>query len=222
MYFYADKEDRIEKYLVTFDEGLLIELRKEIIDNCSLIEHCEYDAAYGPFSMFGKDSTKDNEYCIKNYSENFLYVRESRDSLQYPDEDIYHFSYDKYIFPKIVFYIDEILKGNFQVLKKAPESFEASKYFKDKIEEVSKELDAIDNLDVDKKQKKLEELKKLVKKAKLNENQKSTNKYLERLNNLISLKSVDTISIEEIARVDSFYEKETKYTRKLCRKRELA
>ena len=206
------KEDRIEKYLVTFDEKLLRELRKEIIDNCSLIEHYEYDGTRDP------SNTEDSE--IRNLSCKFVEREESRDSLHYPDKDVYHYSYDKYVYPKFISYIDNFLKGDIQLLSKMPETTNVVKELKLRINTLSEELDAIDNLDIKNKKWKLEQIERRVNQLKLNENQVSTDNYFQKFNDLITLILVDTITIEEIARVDSFYEKETKYTRKLCRKKE--
>lgn len=218
MYFFVEKEKKVEKYQVSYDEELIKKLRKEIINNCSLIEHCEYDSTCEPCLLYGNSQADD--CCIKNYSEYFSHVRESRDSLQYPDQDIYHYSYDKYIYPQLVLYIDEFLGGNVQIIGTAPKISNVGVKLKKRIDKLSKELDSIDNLEIKQKQEKLEELKKVVEQAKLNENQKSTAEYLEKFNELVRIELVDTLQKEEIDRVNAFYERKPKYTRTLKKKKE--
>lgn len=207
MYFYSEKEKTFEKYQVSYDEELIKKLREEIINNCSLIEHCEYDSTIEPYSF----RIKSDDYCIKNYSERFVGVRESRDNLQYPDEDIYHYSYDKYIYPQLVLYIDEFLDGNVQIIEMAPEITNVTTFFQKQIDNLIQEIDSVDNLGFEQKIKKLEELKKITEQAELNKNQKSTEKYLEKFNELVRIKLVDILQKEEIDRVNAFYERKTQY-----------
>ena len=86
MYYFIDKKETIEKYLVSFSKDEIEKLKIEIINNCSEIEHHEYEGTHDP-----------NEFDylrIKNYKERFVRVEESRDSLQWPDQRVYHYSYD--------------------------------------------------------------------------------------------------------------------------------
>ena len=48
MYYYIKREDKIEKYKVVFDKDTLDELRTEIINKCSIIEHIEYTGTRTP------------------------------------------------------------------------------------------------------------------------------------------------------------------------------
>ena len=198
MYYFVEKKEVFEKYLVIFDVETLEIFRKEIIDNCSMIEYCEYDGTYTP--------TNKVDYEIRNLSSRYVGVRKFRDTLQCSDEDMYHYSYDKYIYPPLVSYIDELLAGNVKVLGTKIVETDVVEIIKEKIRKVSKELDSIDNLDIENKKTKIEELQKLVAQAKLNENQKSVNLYLERLQNIVQLKLVDRITLEEVNRFNNFFE----------------
>ena len=203
MYYFVENEKVIKKYLVTFDKEILITFRKEIIANCSLIEHCEYECSYEP--------RKTENYEIRNLSSRYVGVRKFRDTLQCSDEDMYHYSYDKYIYPPLVSYIDELLAGNLKVLSTKIEETDVVEIIKEKIRKVSKELDSIDNLDIENKKTKIEELQKLIAQAKLNENQKSVNLYLERLQNIVQLKLVDKLTIEEVNKINNFFDNKIKY-----------
>lgn len=188
MYYFYDKQDKVEKYRVSYDKELIEELRKEIIYNCSLIEQCEVDSSYNP-----------NIECYHTIGNS---------------------SY-KYIYPQLVLYIDEFLKGNIQIIGTAPETTDVVDFLKGQIDSLSKEIDSIGDLEIEQKQ---IELKKLKKQQKLNENQKSTSEYFEKFNYLVGIELVDTLLKEEPAdtdRINSFYGRETKYTRKLSQKREL-
>ena len=199
MYYFIDKKETIEKYSVSFSKEELEKLKMEVINNGSEIEHHEHDGTHGP-----------NEFDylrIRNYKERFVRVQESRDSLQWPDQRVYHYSYDEYKFPELVSVIDELLNGNVLVLDTIfntnPES--KGETIDEKIRKASEELDVIDNLKITKKREKLDELQKLIELKKLNKKQKSVVPYYARLRELITLDLVDTITKEEIERVNQFF-----------------
>lgn len=199
MYYFIDKKETIEKYSVSFSKEELEKLKIEIINNCSEIEHHEYDGTHGP--------NKFDYLRVRNYKERFVRVQESRDSLQCPDQRVYHYSYDEYKFPELVSVIDELLNGNVLVLDTIFNTNSESKgeNIDEKIRKASEELDAIDNLKIAKKREKLDEFQKLIELKKLNKKQKSVVPYYARLRELITLDLVDTITKEEIERVNQFF-----------------
>ena len=203
MYYFIDKKETIEKYSVSFSKEELEKLKIEIINNCSEIEHHEYEGTHGP--------NKFDYLRIRNYKERFVRIQESRDSLQWPDQRVYHYSYDEYKFPELVSTIDELLNGNVLVLDTIFNTNPESKIetIDERIRKASVELDAIDNLKITKKREKLDELQKLIELKKLNEKQKSVVPYYARLRELITLDLVDTITKEEIERVNQFFENST-------------
>lgn len=209
MYYFIDKKENIEKYVVNFSNEELEKLKREIINNCSEIEHHEYDSTHGP--------DKFNYLKIRNYNERFVRVHESSDSLQWPDQKVYHYSYDEYKFPELVSYIDELLNGNVLILNNI---FNTNLEFKnktidEKIRKASEELDNIDNLKISEKREKLDELQKLIELKKINENQKSVVPYYARLRELITLELVDTITKKGIERVNQFLENTTSVEKQL-------
>ena len=199
MYYFIDKKETIEKYSVSFSKEELEKLKMEVINNCSEIEHHEYEGTHGPNRL---------DYLrIRNYKERFVRIQESRDSLQWPNQRVYHYSYDEYKFPELVSAIDELLNGNVLVLDTIFNTNPESKIetIDERIRKASAELDAIDNLKITKKREKLDELQKLIELKKLNEKQKSVVPYYARLIELITLDLVDTITKEEIERVNQFF-----------------
>ena len=209
MYYFINKKDIVEKYYVTYNKEEIEKIKIEIINNCSEIEHHEYDSSHAPNRY---DFLK-----IRNFKEKFVGIQESRDTLQYPDKKIYHYSYDEYKYPDLVYYIDELLKGNVSVLVKIFHYTNNQLSIEERLEKASLELDSIDNFEIDKKRAKLDEIQKLIELKELNKNQKNVDEYVEKLKNLITLELVDTISKKEIDRVNSFFEN-TEDIKKLIKK----
>lgn len=214
MYYFIEKENVVEKYSVSFDKEELEKLKIQIINNCSEIEHFDYEACektYGGPNKF--------DYLrFRNYKEVFVGISESRDTLQMPDRKIYHYTYDKYKFPKIVNEIDKLLNGDVSALDNIYYNETKGLTVDEKIMIISNELDEINNLEVDKKINKINELKRLLELKELNKNQQPIEPYYEKVKKLITMTLVDTISKEEIEKVHNFFEddfnKENKKTLK--------
>ena len=192
---YKRNKNLIEKYEVIIDKEQIEEIRLEIINNCSYIEHHEYQTTL-PYK-YDKDPLKYRNYHFKQ-----LGWREFRDG---PDEMEYLVSYDEYIFPDIIKDIDQLLNGNETVIDKLNNYKEKKINFNKKIEEKSKELDQIDNLNIKAKKKVLEELEELLKKKDLHKDKNNIEYYLPKLRNCIKLKLIDTINYDEVKKVDDFY-----------------
>lgn len=98
---YRCEKNCLEIYEVKIDANKLEQIREEIIDNCSIVEHCQgVFATVGPFCH-------NEKYIVKNIvQEKLAYIQEN---MGWPDTSYYEYSYDKYYFPKIVKIIDDIL-----------------------------------------------------------------------------------------------------------------
>lgn len=70
-YYYNLKEDSIVRYIVSIDYEYLKELRKQIIDNCSIIEHKHYKTTKQPkyFSDEHIRNYHSEELGIKSYND---------------------------------------------------------------------------------------------------------------------------------------------------------
>jgi len=200
MYYFKYGETEIEKYEVLYEKERIEAFKNQVIENCSEIEHYEYDGTNGP-----------NEFDyirIRNFSKIRIGIREFNDFYSLP-ETLYHFIYDEYKYPYLVTLVDkllsndpssinEILNPNFK-LEKEPLDI--------RIKKASEILDSINNLDINKKKRELEELEKLVKLAKLNQYQKPVKNYYEMLQSLITLKHIDTLTTDEHEKVNNFFNK---------------
>ena len=99
MYYFIQTDDAIEKYSVNYKKEDLFNLKLEVIENFNEGIHMEYTASKGPNQL--------DDLRIRN-------LKKERIS-NFPIEE-YHFSYDKYIFPDIVMYIDKLLNDDLSVL----------------------------------------------------------------------------------------------------------
>ena len=193
MKYYNLKDDVIEKYNVTFDKKEIEKIKNEIINNCSDIEHKKYFSDYSP--SFSKNDI------IRNY-----YERRTGEVKEYFEETrfIYEYSFERYIPPYLVNLLNDLLKGK-NVLEdiltyKVPDKLSIDI----KIEEKEKELKDIDNKNTKEKIEKLKEYENLLELKKLNENQKPLSLYYDKLISLFKFELEDTLSIEEVKKVESF------------------
>lgn len=204
MLYFVKKENRIEKYTVTYDEHQMEKLKLEIIDKCSEITHSEHFDIY-------KESYYDDQLKIRN-----LKSREAKDG-EYPekykeyfskDADIYFYSYDEYTFPYLISLIDCFYKGYGPSIKEIlnptfkciPDSFEK------RISDLSNRINNIPKENTEEKKEALTDLERLIKNAKLNANQISVKEYYPKVKELIKLELVDSITIDEFEKLKNFFE----------------
>ena len=199
MIYFRKNNDLIEKYNVNFDKSKIKNLRQEIIDNCSFIEHIEFESDYSP--RFIDESLIKNFY-YKNTGEKKEYFEETR--------DIYFYSYDEYKPPYLIKLIDKLLNNEENVLRQIF-SYDTSiktgiDEINNKIKKLNTEFNKIDIYNIEDKKNKLNEIEELVKLKKLNKNQKNIENYYNELITLIDIKLVDKISVSELKRIESFLE----------------
>jgi len=202
MNYFVRKEDTIEKYLVEFDREELEKLKLEIIENCSLVKHHEYDGIDGPDSF---------DYLrIRNYRE--VKIGSIEINREFGEmADIYHFSYDEYEFPQLVTIIDNLLAFDLEAIEKImnPDysSFEKEP-LREMIQSLSAEIDKISNWDPKQKIEKLKMLEQLFDRIELNTNRdiKPVEPYYRKVKNLLKVELVDSINIEDLLKVQNFFE----------------
>ena len=107
MEYYSKCDDKIRKLDVKFDIEKLEKLKQEIIKNCSLITHFEYDATIFP------ESNKIRNVCNLSFE---LIGNRDEPNFYSPDRNVYHFSFDEYRFPYLVRLINELQSGNSDAL----------------------------------------------------------------------------------------------------------
>ena len=195
MLYFRKNDDVIEKYQIDFDKEKIKKLKQEIINNCSLIKHIEYESDYTPILS--------NEI-VKN----FTYTR-TRKEREYFEEtrDIYHYSYDRYEPPYLVELINQLLNDNSKVIDQILNyEISSESTIDDSIELAYKEFKEIDPENVTKKAEKLKELEDLLKAKNYNINQQNIDLYYKELIELIKFNLIDSLPINELNKIESFLE----------------
>ncbi len=93
MYYFKYTDTNIEKYVVYFNRDELTNLRHKVITNCSEMTHREIDSV----------EELSNNSRIRN-------LKRSNNG------DTYHYSYDEYIYPRLVSIIDRLLRNDDKVI----------------------------------------------------------------------------------------------------------
>ena len=197
MFYYKINNDLLEKYQVDFDSEKLRKLCDLIIDDCSSIKHYEYNSDYAPYNLDSgliRNLVKTNTGRVKEYDMETRYI--------------YHYSYDKYEPPHLVYLVYDLLNNHSEVIDEILNyTIEDTKLSLDsKINSLGQEFNEIDLEDIFKKKEKLQELEKLLKITELNKNQKDIEAYYNQLISLIKFELVDSISISEINKIEEFLE----------------
>lgn len=199
MFYFVKKDNRIEKYKVTFDKEAITKLRVEIINKCSEIEHYDYVDTDGP-------TYHDDFLRIRNLERVKVGKREYNDFYS-EDEDLYHYTYDAYEFPYLINLIDMLFHNNVHALNMIlnPDFTLEPEPFEKRIKDLNKKANRISNTKTKEKIAILEELEQLIAKSKLNINQKSVKEYYPKVQKFITLELVDTIDISEIEKIKKFF-----------------
>ncbi|MBQ9182038.1 MAG: hypothetical protein IJ134_05355 [Bacilli bacterium] len=194
MIYFRNNDDIIEKYQIDFDKDELEKLKNEIINNCSFIEHVEYASDFPP---------RFTNKIIKNYT----YTR-TGEQKEYFEEvrDIYLYSYDEYKPPYLVELINQLLNDNSKAIDQIINYDTTTKpNIDDRINLINQEFNKIAPEDITKKEEKLNELKDLLKSKELNKNQQGIELYYDKLIELIQFNFVDSLSIDEFSKIESFF-----------------
>lgn len=217
MYFYNVEGTMIVKYEVQLDYRKLKELKKQIIDNCSLIEHKK------------EESTTAIIYFNSGYIKNYKSEKTNKKDFK-TKRNIYSVSYDVYEPPYLVYLINELLKENTSVITEIlnyEEIFDVEESkIKNKYDELLKKIYNPDYVKIyknpvpeqeDKSRiDSLRELEKLLTdyQKEKEENNKKTNieKYRMDVLNCIFLKEIQKLPIEYLSFVQNFFSESTEKT----------
>ena len=196
----VEEEMDIVKYEVEINREELIRIQKEMIDNCSIITHYQYQAE----NTMSADYLK--KYDIRNYTETLVGTKEYDDG---PDTEIYLRDYDEYYHPLLAHYIESLLNGDTSFL---PEIItykgnrlvteEISSIKQTMIEELNKPLI---NINLDSLAKTTDELRNLQEIEKRNKNQKSDMEYHKKVMSNIKLTEIERSDKKAVESVEQFY-----------------
>lgn len=195
MLYFKKNGDLIEKYQVSFDGKEIERLKIEIINNCSFIKHKEYKSDYSPRFT--------DESLIRNLQSTYVGEKEYFEETR----DVYLYSYDEYIPPYLVELINRLLEHDSKAIDEIFNYDISTKTsIDDRINSVNQELIKTNPEDITQKKAKLKELEDLLKAKELNKGQQSIDLYYNQLMGLIKFDLVDSLSISELSRIESFLE----------------
>ncbi len=193
MYYFKNNGERIEKYQVNFSREKIERLKKEIIDRCSYIEHKEFISDYPPIF--------DDNSIIKNFHDTLVGKKEYFEETR----DVYSYSYDEYKPPYLIELINRLINGDAEVIDEIlTYDISSDESIDDKIKLVNQEFMDIEAENIDGKKAKLKELGDLLESKDLNRDQQNIEPYYYQLIKLIEFDLVDSLTIFELNRVESF------------------
>ena len=219
---YNEENYEVSKYEISVDTSKLEKMKYEIIDKCSFIKHVEgifRGDDLPPQSLF------DNLIKYRNLSKRFIKTLDDYDIEYYPVEhyNLYEASYDEYIYPKIIKYINEILRyckeNDTNIIKSKwfcsiyEWDFDDEFSFCDVIKEHINTLNEVlldDSVSIDKKKKTLEEIKEWSINYDLNKKQVLVKNYKQELCECFSLKKIESIHYIPLLEAYQFLDPEVK------------
>ena len=196
MIIYVKEKENINKYNVEFDSDELSKLRIESINNCSTIIHHEENSVWGPSD---RDILK-----IRNLerSSKPVGVHEYNDAA---DENVYHYSYDEYVYPQLVDIIDGLLFGDIRALNMLYNDVVLDA--KDYDGYIRMALKRFENADsIEEKKSILNKINECLEEKSLNANRKPIDEYYTKVKNLISYLFIDSIKVSDIQSVMIFFD----------------
>ena len=194
MYCFYDNGNIISKMEITTCKDEIKDLRNEIIDNCSIITHEEYDSDYEPHI---------NDCFIRNYKQKLIGTKEYFEETRM----LYHISYELFTPPHLVSLIDRLLRNEPAALYEIDHyNYQNEKDIDDIINEKSYMCKKIDDKNYSEKIKALKELEKLTQDKKLNSTQISTEGYYYRLLGYIQRENICNIDKNIFSSVLNFFD----------------
>lgn len=201
MYYYKVQKNLVYKYEVNLDLIKLHKLKNEIMDNCSIITHKEYETYNPPEDSINR----------RNYKKLKIGIEVDNNGVR----EKYLVKYDEYEFSPLVHYIVDLILGETHSIEKIEKFKENVVDFDYSIKRVAKEQELIiNNLDkvedTDTKLRilasKRKELLYYINHKEINKNRISADKYKKDVLSCIKLNEIDVISVSDILRVTNFIE----------------
>ena len=214
MFYYNKKGNTLEKYEIDFNRRELENLKIQVINECSIIIHKEYEGLsinapnkYDYLKIRNyKEKFNKRGNCIRNNKERLIGYNEKTDFYSSFKDEIYHYSYDEYNYPYLVKIIDMLLNREALFINEIlePKIINPKELIEEKIKQISEEIDLISNQDYNEKTEQLAALKKLLEIKRLHANEKPIQKYYIKLRELLDFKLVDKIDYADFLKLTSF------------------
>lgn len=190
MISYVNRSDgSIEKWNVEFFEDYLLTIREEVINNCSSIRYCSYALTEEQI----KEKMQDPH--IRNL------VRKQEE-----EEGVYRVNFEVHDYPRLVGLIDRVFDGDVLAIEEIQYPTEVgNKYFDEKVQRLSCEIDFISNFSIDLKIRKLEELGRLIDRTKRNKLD-LLESYYERVESAINATLLKYLEPNEVEYLEDFFD----------------
>ena len=108
---FVKEEDYVIKYVVKVNVKELTDMRKEIIDKCSIITHHEIEKYMDEISKWKREIKNKKSLEMRNYYE-YSSGKYGRINNSKNFRKIVNISYDEYLYPYLISIIDGLLKSN--------------------------------------------------------------------------------------------------------------
>jgi len=209
MLYFLKEKDKIIKYHIEYDVDKILQIRQDIIDNCSYIRH---------FNYISTDKHIDNVDRIRNLKIDLCNIKtkDKHGNLV----DTFHIEYDLYTYPIWIEIIDHFLKGNSETINDIfkeikPTISPEKKQILNCIKEQANDLSNLSNLSneyitiIKKLQLLGVEYENICQKEQENIKQ-DINYHKKRLQESITFLKIDELSLSEYDRLLNFFDKEPK------------
>jgi len=180
------------EYVVTFSEEELKELREEIINDASSFMHVEYNGTSNDSPYLRNQALE--SATIKNYMREDIKIDKNTNE---ENNNIYHYSYDRYTYPYIEKLIRNLLNNDISVLYDIynPDLQKENVSIYHQINYLERKLSHTDSRNTSDKLKLLKEIEELVKKAINTKEEVLILKYYDRLQNMINIEKEPVLNI---------------------------
>ena len=212
MIYYKQAEDCIIKYNVTYDKTLLEQIRKDLIDRCSIKKH-----------IIKKDTINPKDGYINPLAEKISKLKKTDTGKTIDDKVVYEFDYIYTCYPKLVLIIIGLLNENESSLKELfdyeiEHPIDFDKQIERKKDEIKENFLEYTEDDFNRVKR---DLFLLFENRKLNEKSTSTMECYYKLLTSLNYEEVDKVSYDMIDKYNLFFEGyEYDFQKRLVRKKD--
>jgi len=191
-------EDNVQfsKYKITYDESQVYLLKTKILERCCPIVKHQENRESSPELKWAKNVRRGKKVGIHEYGNGL-------------EEPVYEYTYEEYQPTTLVLALSNLLTGEkFDIndLRRPVNIISPLERLDQEIDALSKEIDEIENIEVEKKISKLRKLQKLLEIRKVNSNLVSEDEYYEKISQIIKSELLETLKKVQIRKICSFFE----------------
>ena len=201
MFYFSKNGETIKKYQVNFDKEEIEKIKSKIINNCSRRTHVIRESTLAPNELVNNPLSENISYLeMKNTGRTISYSDTSE------DKTLYEYDYILVTYPQLVSLIDRLLNGDETAFYDIMDyKIEYPTNYNELLREEYKDTKKLADISLEEVIKKAENIEGLKEEKELNKNQQSTDAYYNQLLRLIKLDLIDSLSISELEKVESFF-----------------